>query len=66
MVRYNGYTSIRTSYFSYGIFPALPLEVEYANKYGIELIVIGQGCIGGDLGHCYNQALFEYLGIKVN
>ena len=51
-------------YTSYGFIANYSLEDMFREEYGVEVVVIGGGCIGSDSSHCYNEVLMDYLGVK--
>jgi len=48
-------------YVSYGFFPNYGLEKKFMDKYGLEVVVTGGGCIGNDAADCFNEVLLEYM-----
>ena len=58
-------TQNKFAYFAYGL--AIDYEgikLDFKETYNVDVVAIGQGCMGSGVNHCYNVALMEYLESK--
>ncbi|WP_346881072.1 hypothetical protein [uncultured Algibacter sp.] len=60
-------TQNKFAYFAFGLSADFKgIKLKFKEKYNVDVIAIGQGCIGNSKNHCYNIALIDFLDSKKN